>query len=189
MQAKERGNKHYVKKEFDLALAAYEEAISIDPSNMTFLTNKAAVFFEQGEYDRAITQCQEAIELGRSHRADYADVAKAFVRIGKAQLKKDDAEAALKSFRQAQVGREQHERTPLAVGRAMLWRGDPRRLTLRRPLWGLLMHAGGELLEGRGEADQADGAGEEEEGRARIHRPREGSLRSPCLPDMPVTSD
>lgn len=137
MQAKERGNKHYVKKEFDLALAAYEEAISIDPSNMTFLTNKAAVFFEQGEYDRAITQCQEAIELGRSHRADYADVAKAFVRIGKAQLKKDDAEAALKSFRQAQVGREQHKRTTLAVGRAIMWRGNPLRLTLRRPVWGL----------------------------------------------------
>lgn len=101
--AKERGNKLYMQKDFAGALAAYDEAVSIDPTNMTFLTNKAAVFFEQGEFDRAIKQCEEAVELGRSNRADYADVAKAYVRMGKAQLKKDDMEAAIKSFRQAQM--------------------------------------------------------------------------------------
>eukprot|EP00624_Nannochloropsis_granulata_P006849 evm.model.NODE_526_length_7345_cov_21.990469.3 len=62
LEAKERGNKHYVKKEFSEALAAYEEAIEKDPSNMAFLTNKAAVFFEQGEYAQAVSQCEEAIQ-------------------------------------------------------------------------------------------------------------------------------
>jgi tetratricopeptide (TPR) repeat protein len=52
LQAKDRGNKHYSKKEFDAALVAYEEAIGYDPTNMTFLNNKAAVFFEQGDYER-----------------------------------------------------------------------------------------------------------------------------------------
>ncbi len=103
LEAKERGNKHYVKKEFAEALAAYDEAIATDPTNMSFLTNKAAVFFEQGEYAKAVTQCEEAVEVGRSNRAPYTDVAKAFVRMAKAQLKQEDLAAAVASFRRAQM--------------------------------------------------------------------------------------
>lgn len=103
IQAKERGNKHYSKKEFTEALAAYDEAIATDPTNMSFRTNKAAVFFEQGKYDQVISECEEAIQVGRANRAPYADVAKAYVRMGKSQLKKDDVEAAIQAFRQAQV--------------------------------------------------------------------------------------
>lgn len=134
----QRGNKHYAKKEFAEALAAYDAAIALDEGNMTFLTNKvcawvtgvgsvgalvpwtcaavadpsppllppawqAAVFIEQGKYDEAIAQCEEAVAVGRAHRAAYEDVAKAFVRLGKACLKKDDLAAALTAFRQAQV--------------------------------------------------------------------------------------
>lgn len=58
---------------------------------------------EQGKLDEAIAQCEEAVQVGRSNRAPYEDVAKAFVRMGKACLKKDDLGAALTAFRQAQV--------------------------------------------------------------------------------------
>ena len=58
---------------------------------------------EQKRFDDAIQQCEEAVQVGRSNRAPYADVAKAYVRMGKAQLKKDDLAAALTAFRQAQV--------------------------------------------------------------------------------------
>jgi stress-induced-phosphoprotein 1 len=103
LEAKERGNQHYVKKEFTEALAAYEEAIEKDPSNMAFLTNKAAVFFEQGEYARAVAQCEEAIQVGRSNRAPYADVGKALVRKGKALVKMGDLGGAVEAFRNAQM--------------------------------------------------------------------------------------
>ncbi|KAM3574932.1 hypothetical protein VYU27_003158 [Nannochloropsis oceanica] len=103
LEAKERGNKHYVKKEFSEALAAYEEAIEKDPSNMAFLTNKAAVFYEQGEYAQAVSQCEEAIQVGRSHRAPYADVGKALVRKGKALVKMGDLAGAVEAFKNAQM--------------------------------------------------------------------------------------
>lgn len=103
LEAKERGNKHYVKKEFAEALAAYDEAFASDPTNMSFLTNKAAVFFEQGEYDKVIAQCEEAIQVGRANRAPYTDVAKAYVRIGKSFLKQTKLGEALDMFRHAQM--------------------------------------------------------------------------------------
>ena len=40
---KENGNAAYKKKEFDVALAHYDKAIELDPSNITFLTNKAGM--------------------------------------------------------------------------------------------------------------------------------------------------
>lgn len=102
-QAKEKGNKHYSKKEFVEALSAYDEAIEFDPTNMSFLTNKAAVYLEQGKHQEAIDQCKKAIELGRANRADYSDIAKAYVRIGKAYTKMDDLAAALEAYKEAQL--------------------------------------------------------------------------------------
>ncbi len=58
---------------------------------------------EQGHFDEAIAQCEEAVQIGRANRASYADVAKAYGRMGKSYLKKDDYAGALKAFRQAQV--------------------------------------------------------------------------------------
>merc|ERR1719183_2715178 len=37
---KEKGNKFYKDKRFEEALSAYDEAIALDPTNMTFLSNK-----------------------------------------------------------------------------------------------------------------------------------------------------
>ena len=47
MAAKELGNAAYKKKKFDEAHLHYDKAIELDPKEMSFLTNKAAVFFEQ----------------------------------------------------------------------------------------------------------------------------------------------
>lgn len=58
---------------------------------------------EQGHFDEAIAECEAAVAVGRQNRAKYEDVAKAFVRMAKACLKKDDLDAALTALRQAQV--------------------------------------------------------------------------------------
>mmetsp|Transcript_38757 Transcript_38757/g.51066 ORF Transcript_38757/g.51066 Transcript_38757/m.51066 type:complete len:586 (-) Transcript_38757:388-2145(-) len=103
VEAKKRGNDHYTKKEFEQALVCYDEAIALDPTNMQFYNNKAAVMFEQKDFDSCISLCKEGIDLGRANRAAYADVAKAYVRIGKAHYAKNEFEEAVKNLEAAQV--------------------------------------------------------------------------------------
>ncbi len=50
----------------------------------------SAVSFEQGQYDKAIETCEKAADEGRSLRADYKLVAKAYGRIGSSFQKKGD---------------------------------------------------------------------------------------------------
>ncbi|CAE7558563.1 HOP3, partial [Symbiodinium microadriaticum] len=101
--AKERGNALYKAKQFSEALAAYDEAIALDPSAISFLSNKAAVYIEMGELDRAIEQCQEAIDFGRSKRAPYEDIAKLYHRMAAAYLKRDDFDTAKECYTKAQT--------------------------------------------------------------------------------------
>lgn len=83
LQEKDLGNECYKKKEFDSALAHYNNAIEHDSTDITFYTNMAAVYSEQKEYEKCIKECEKAIEIGRENRADFKLIAKAFTRIGK----------------------------------------------------------------------------------------------------------
>lgn len=65
IKAKEKGNTLYKSKKFDDALAAYEEAITLDPTNMTFVSNKAAVYFTTKKYDECIETCKRLSKLVR----------------------------------------------------------------------------------------------------------------------------
>ncbi|OQR92565.1 hypothetical protein ACHHYP_03500 [Achlya hypogyna] len=106
-EAKARGNAFYKQKQFADAIKSYEEAIAKDPTNMSYLSNLAAVRMELKEYDACIEQCKKAIEVGREHRADYALVAKAYVRIATAYIKQGETEAnlmaAIEAYERAQV--------------------------------------------------------------------------------------
>jgi tetratricopeptide (TPR) repeat protein len=73
---KELGNEAYKKKEFDAALGHYEKAIELDPTNITYLNNKAAVYYEQNKIDECIKTCEQAVDIGRENKADYALIAK-----------------------------------------------------------------------------------------------------------------
>lgn len=83
LQEKDLGNEYYKKKDFENALVHYNKAIESDPTDITFYTNMAAVYFEQKEYEKCIKECEKAIEIGRENRADFKLIAKAFTRIGK----------------------------------------------------------------------------------------------------------
>ena len=100
---KEEGNELYKAKKFDEALAAYDEAISIDPTNMTFLSNKAAVYFTQKKYDECIEECNKAIEVGNENKAPFEDRAKAFTRAAKAYQKKGDLAKAIDMCKASQL--------------------------------------------------------------------------------------
>ena len=100
---KEEGNEFYKKKEFEKALECYDKAIEIDPTNMTFLSNKAAVYFTQKKYDDCIEMCDKAVEVGKSNMAPFEDRAKALTRCAKAYQKKGDLQEAIERCKQAQL--------------------------------------------------------------------------------------
>jgi len=93
--AKEKGNALYKSKKFEEALAAYDEAVTLDPTNMTFVSNKAAVYFTTKKYDECIATCEQAVEVGQEHCAPFEDRAKALTRAAKAYQKKKDLGKAI----------------------------------------------------------------------------------------------
>ncbi|KAI7861482.1 hypothetical protein BDF14DRAFT_1868849 [Spinellus fusiger] len=84
---KDLGNTAYKQRKFEEALAHYSKAWELDNTNITFLTNKAAVLFEEEKYDECIQVCHEAVDHGRELRADYKLIARALQRIGNAYVK------------------------------------------------------------------------------------------------------
>jgi len=98
---KDAGNAAYKKKEFEEALRLYESAFEKDKTNMSILSNMAAVYFEKGDLDACIAKCHEAVEVGRENRADFKLIAKALARIGNSYLKKGDNPEALKFFQKS----------------------------------------------------------------------------------------
>jgi len=101
--AKKRGNELYKNKDFEAALAAYDEAIALDSANMTFLSNKAAVYFTQKNYDKCIEMCDEAITVGKANMAPFEDRAKALTRCAKAYQKKGDLMMAIEMCKTSQL--------------------------------------------------------------------------------------
>uniref|UniRef100_A0A915JQ02 Stress-induced-phosphoprotein 1 n=1 Tax=Romanomermis culicivorax TaxID=13658 RepID=A0A915JQ02_ROMCU len=95
---KESGNEAYKKRDFEAAHKHYDAAIKLEPTNITYQTNKAAVFFEQEEYDKCIETCEKSVEIGRENRADYHLIAKAYARMASAYLKKNMLKESVQFF-------------------------------------------------------------------------------------------
>lgn len=95
---KEAGNAAYKKKDFDAALKHYTKAIDMDGTEISFVTNRAAVHFEMGDFDACIADCELAVEKGYECRADYKIIARALTRKANALRKKGDLEGAIKVY-------------------------------------------------------------------------------------------
>ncbi|KAF8607481.1 TPR-like protein [Ceratobasidium sp. AG-I] len=63
---KKKGAEAYKRRDFTAAEEAFKKAWEISPTDITFLTNLAASYFEQGEFDKCIETCEKAVEEGRS---------------------------------------------------------------------------------------------------------------------------
>lgn len=98
LEQKELGNIAYKKKDFPTAHSHYDKAIELDPTNIVFKNNKAAVFFEQADYENCIKICLEAVDIGRENRADFKAIAKALARCASAYAKSNDFVNALKYY-------------------------------------------------------------------------------------------
>ncbi|KAI8546497.1 hypothetical protein RHMOL_Rhmol07G0122700 [Rhododendron molle] len=102
---KEAGNAAYKKKDFDTAIEHYTRATELDDEDISFLTNRAAVYLEMGKYEECIQDCDKAVERGRELRSDYKMVARALTRKGTALVKlaksSKDFEPAIEAFQKA----------------------------------------------------------------------------------------
>jgi len=101
LKEKEQGNVAYKAKNFAKAITHYEKAIELDPAEITFRSNLAAVYFEKKEYNECVKVCEKAIEVGRENRADFKLIAKAYNRAGNAYKKLDNLQAAKTAFEKA----------------------------------------------------------------------------------------
>ncbi|XP_061357841.1 hsp70-Hsp90 organizing protein 1-like [Gastrolobium bilobum] len=102
---KEAGNAAYKKKDFDTAIEHYSKAMELDDEDISYLTNRAAVYLEMGKYDECIKDCENAVERGRELRSDFKMIARALTRKGTALVKmakcSKDYEPAIETFQKA----------------------------------------------------------------------------------------
>lgn len=98
-EEKTKGNTAYKSRQFTEAIEHYNRALELNPSEVTYITNKAAAHFEMGEYDRCLQLCDEAVEKGREVHADLAKIAKAFTRKANAYLKMDRVDDAIEALK------------------------------------------------------------------------------------------
>lgn len=62
MAEKALGNEAYKRKDFDTAVNHYEKAIGLEPKEITFRSNLAAVYFEQKKYPLCISTCEQVLK-------------------------------------------------------------------------------------------------------------------------------
>jgi tetratricopeptide (TPR) repeat protein len=100
-----RGVELSLKKDYDLALADYSEAVRIDKKYSDAFYNRCAVYNLKEDYDRALADCSQAIKFGPSPNATAAtgdgrlagDHARSdyYSERGLAYLKKNDYDRAI----------------------------------------------------------------------------------------------
>ncbi|KAJ8790264.1 hypothetical protein J1605_021341 [Eschrichtius robustus] len=92
LKGKELGNDAFKKKDSDATLKLYDRATGLDPTNMTFVTNQAAVYIEKGNYSEFRELFEKAIEVGEE---DYRQTTRAYAQIGNAYFKEEKYKDAI----------------------------------------------------------------------------------------------
>lgn len=92
------GNAAYKAKDFENALSLYQQAIDKDPKEITYYSNKAAVYFEMKKYDECIEQCDLAAKTTEGGAYDYVKLAKAIARKANALLQQQKFDESIATY-------------------------------------------------------------------------------------------
>ena len=100
---KMQGNDYYKKKDFYAALDYYQQALTYLPDELVFHTNKAAVFFEMGQYSECIKVCDHCLLITKDKPNSYdrKKLAKALFRKANALLKLGKLEDCIITYEKA----------------------------------------------------------------------------------------
>jgi len=138
MRAKQLGNAAYSRKDFGRAILLYEKAAGLEPGEMVYWSNLAAVMMETRAYRECVWISQKAVELGLEKGADPGLILKATKRAEKAQLILNQLEEAEKE-KQEGNSRYRAGDFPAALEHystaLQLSPGDPRILSNRAACW------------------------------------------------------
>jgi tetratricopeptide (TPR) repeat protein len=83
------------KENNDAALADFNRAISIDPTNVEFWDYRADVWLAKGDIDRAIKDYQQAIKMRPTYAAAYYSLGRAYEKKGQVDRARDNYKKAL----------------------------------------------------------------------------------------------
>lgn len=100
---KDKGNKSYKEKNFEEAIQNYNRAIEIYPAELTYYTNKAAVYFEIKDYDKCIEMCEQAEEIAKQGYYDFKKLAKALARKANALFKAARYDESIQTYKRAML--------------------------------------------------------------------------------------
>ncbi|XP_016476276.1 inactive TPR repeat-containing thioredoxin TTL3 [Nicotiana tabacum] len=81
---KSMGNEHYRHGRFEEAMALYDQAISINPRNACYYSNKSAALMSLGRLMEAVIECREAIRLDPYYHNAQSRLARLYLRLGEA---------------------------------------------------------------------------------------------------------
>jgi Flp pilus assembly protein TadD len=90
----ERGSEYLANREWDKAIADFNEAIRLDPEGSSGYYSRGLCYEAKGDYDRAIEDFNEAIRRSPDNPSDYESR-------GETYLKKGDYDKAIEDFNEA----------------------------------------------------------------------------------------
>lgn len=98
---KQEGNDFYKKKDFAKAIELYSAAIELNPDDIIFYSNLAAVFMEQKEYEKALEQCNTGIERAKGKAYDYVKLAKVIARKAACLFNQGKIDESIETYKSA----------------------------------------------------------------------------------------
>eukprot|EP01137_Pigoraptor_chileana_P003928 Opistho-2@44853 len=84
-QLRERGNVSYYQRRYDDAARLYTASIRLDSSNHVVYSNRAAAFYQLGEFQRAVVDTDSCIELNSQFLKAYIRKGRALEALGRHQ--------------------------------------------------------------------------------------------------------
>ncbi|KAL0732979.1 hypothetical protein Bca4012_009189 [Brassica carinata] len=103
---KKLGTTAYKKRDFEAAIQHYSKAMEMDDEDISYITNRAAIYLQMEKYKECIEDCDKAVERGRELGSDdKVVVARALTRKGTAFVKmakcSKDYEPAIEAYQRA----------------------------------------------------------------------------------------